>query len=132
MCRYLDITPPRWVEEQYRICADVSEGWGEDGVGGGLHVFYLEQTLILSPPPHLNLNPDANPNPDASPGVGGGWNVFYLKGRWYRQHYVNIHPPGLLEGAFFHFQARYLVITPPSRALTPRGVEINVRAAAQH
>ena len=64
MCRYLDITPPRWVEEQYRICADVSEGWGEDGVGGGLNVFYLEQTLILSPPPHLNLNPDANPNPE--------------------------------------------------------------------
>ena len=57
----------RWVEEQYRICADVSEGWGEDG-------------------------------------VGGGWNVFYLKGRWYRQHYVNTHPPGILEGAFFHFQ----------------------------
>ena len=88
----------RWVEERYRICADVSEGWGEDG-------------------------------------VGGGWNVFYLKGRWYRQHYINTHPPGILEGAFFHFQARYLVITPPSTLprgglVSDPGVEVSVRAAA--
>ena len=56
-----------WVEERYRVCADV-------------------------------LSPDGL-------GWGGEWNVFYLKGRWYRQHYVNTHPEGLIEGAFFHFQA---------------------------
>ena len=52
----------RWVEERYRVCADVSEGWGDD------------------------------------------WNVFYLRGEWFRQHFVNTHPAGLHEGAFFHFQ----------------------------
>ena len=30
--------------------------------------------------------------------------MFYLQGRWYRQHYVNTHPAGIHEGAFFHFQ----------------------------
>ena len=52
----------RWVDEKYRICADCSEGWGDD------------------------------------------WNLFYLNGSWYRQHFVDTHPPGVHEGAFFHFQ----------------------------
>lgn len=32
------------------------------------------------------------------------WNLYRVGGKWYRQRFVNVHPPGVIEGAFFHFQ----------------------------
>ena len=135
MCRYLDIIPLRWVEEQYRICADVSEGWGEDGAGGGLNVVCLNEA---NPPPNPNSTPltltsTLMPTPMLTlTRCGRRLERLLSQGAMVpatlRQH----PPPRNTGGRILPLPGTLLVITPPSRALPPRGVEVNVRAAAQH
>ena len=37
-------------------------------------------------------------------GLDSDWSIFLRDGRWWRQRFVRDEPPGVREGAFFHFQ----------------------------